>query len=109
MKRIVAGVLIVVASLFLLPAPYCLAQDVCEGNFDCDQDVDGSDLTTFIIDFNRSSMNNPCDSSNPCKGNFDCDSDVDGTDTHKFKIHFGRNALVNACNACLEEDVCVYP
>ena len=81
----------------------------CKGNFDCDVDVDGTDAHKFNSEFSRSPWTDPCTNGSPCEGDFDCDSDVDGTDTHKFKIHFGRNALVNACNACLEEDVCVYP
>ena len=32
----------------------------CKGNFDCDLDVDGADLTKFIKDCNRSSFNNSC-------------------------------------------------
>jgi hypothetical protein len=39
-----------------------LAQEIdyCEGNFDCDQDVDGADAAVFKLDFGRSSFNNPC-------------------------------------------------
>ncbi len=32
----------------------------CEGNFDCDQDSDGTDAATFKADFGRSSFGNPC-------------------------------------------------
>ena len=32
----------------------------CEGNFDCDQDCDGTDAALFKSDFGRSSFNNPC-------------------------------------------------
>ncbi len=32
----------------------------CEGNFDCDGDVDGMDAAKFKEDFGRSSINNPC-------------------------------------------------
>ena len=38
----------------------------CEGNFDCDQDVDGTDAATFKSDFGRSSFQNPCSSLNDC-------------------------------------------
>lgn len=59
-RKIFAGALILIAGLFLLSAPCVLAQDVCEGNFDCDQDVDGTDAFTFKEDFGRSVMGNPC-------------------------------------------------
>jgi hypothetical protein len=36
------------------------AQDLCEGNFDCDLDVDGTDASVFKSDFGRSSLKNPC-------------------------------------------------
>jgi hypothetical protein len=32
----------------------------CEGNFDGDKDVDGSDAATFKLDFGRSEFKNPC-------------------------------------------------
>jgi hypothetical protein len=32
----------------------------CEGNFDCDEDVDGSDAAKFKEDFGRSTFKNPC-------------------------------------------------
>ena len=50
MKRI-----IVLCSILLLLVPFAaVAQDFCEGNFDCDQDVDGSDASVFKSDFGRS-------------------------------------------------------
>ena len=52
----------------------------CEGNFDNDQDQDGSDAATFKLDFGRSSFFGPCTDGDPCNGDFDCDVDVDGTD-----------------------------
>ena len=58
MKRI-----IVLFSILLLLVPFAaLAQEIdyCEGNFDCDQDVDGSDASLFKSDFGRSALNNPC-------------------------------------------------
>jgi hypothetical protein len=36
----------------------------CEGNFDGDQDVDGSDVALFKTDSGRSSVNRPCPGSN---------------------------------------------
>jgi hypothetical protein len=41
------------------------AQDFCEGNFDYDQDVDGSDAFTFKMDFGRSLLKNPCPPDGP--------------------------------------------
>ena len=32
----------------------------CEGNFDFDQDVDGTDAARFKSDFGRSAFSNPC-------------------------------------------------
>jgi len=34
--------------------------DACEGDFDCDEDCDGSDAMKFKEDFGRSSFNNLC-------------------------------------------------
>ena len=82
----------------------------CEGNFDCDQDCDGSDAATFKADFGRSQFSNPCISSNTCNGDFTCDGDVDGTDAAKFKEDFGRSQFSNPCPACTAGgDWCVYP
>jgi len=41
------------------------AQDFCEGNFDFDQDQDGSDAFTFKTDFGRSIFSNPCPPDGP--------------------------------------------
>jgi hypothetical protein len=73
----------------------------CEGNFDCDSDVDGSDARDFKQDFGRSTFLNPCNQANPCNGNFDCDSDVDGTDAREFKRDFGRSSFLNPCPICV--------
>ena len=58
----------------------------CEGNFDGDNDVDGSDLAVFAADFGRTS----CSSALPCEGDFDTDGDVDGSDLATFAADFGR-------------------
>ena len=80
----------------------------CEGNIDCDDDVDGEDVTTFLIDFGRNQYNNPCENGNPCNGDVDCDNDVDGEDVTTLLIDFGRNQYNNPCPACTEEDWCTY-
>ena len=61
MKRI-----IVLGSILLLLVPFAaLAQDFCEGNFDYDKDVDGSDASTFKQDFGRSALLDPCPPDGP--------------------------------------------
>ena len=81
----------------------------CEGNFDCDEDCDGTDAAKFKEDFGRNVHNNECVNGNPCNGDFDCDVDVDGTDAALFKKDFGRNGFNNPCSFCLEGPWCAYP
>ena len=81
----------------------------CEGNFDCDQDCDGTDAATFKADFGRSLFNNPCNNDFQCKGDFDCDQDCDGTDAARFKSDFGRSGFNNPCPTCTVSDWCIYP
>jgi len=80
----------------------------CEGNFDCDEDCDGTDAATFKIDFGRSTFSNPCNNDAPCNGDFDCDNDCDGTDAAKFKEDFGRSNFSNPCPICTVGDWCSY-
>ena len=82
--------------------------DVCEGNFDCDQDCDGSDAAEFKSDFGRSNFLNPCTNEDQCHGDFDCDVDVDGTDASVFKSDFGRSPFLNPCPVCEVGDWCSY-
>jgi hypothetical protein len=72
----------------------------CEGNFDCDDNVDGSDAIIFKTEFGRSPFNNPCTEENPCPADFDQDGDVDGSDALKFKEDFGRSEFDNPCPPC---------
>jgi hypothetical protein len=58
--------------------------DLCEGDFEPDGDVDGSDLAVFAADFGRT------DCSNDCEGDFNSDGDVDGSDLAVFAADFGR-------------------
>ena len=61
MKRI-----IVLCSILLLLVPFtAMAQDFCEGNFDYDKDVDGTDAFQFKTDFGRSAFMNPCPPDGP--------------------------------------------
>ena len=73
MKKILLVAVIAVAGLCMLSTQIVLAQDACEGNFDCDQDVDGTDAAVFKTDFGRSPFSNPCPACNPCPYNMiDC-------------------------------------
>ena len=58
--------------------------EVCEGDFEPDGDVDGSDLAVFAADFGRTNC------SGDCEGDFDTDGDVDGSDLATFAADFGR-------------------
>jgi hypothetical protein len=80
----------------------------CEGDFDCDEDVDGTDAATLRIDFGRSTFLDPCTAQNPCNGDFDCDQDCDGSDAALFKSDFGRHLLGTPCPSCVVEAWCVY-
>jgi hypothetical protein len=81
----------------------------CEANFDCDQDVDASDVTAFLTDFGRSQYNRPCTNLDQCKGDFSCDGNVDATDVTKFLEDFGRSQYDNPCPACIQaQPWCVY-
>ena len=74
MKRLIVGVfmVVVVALSLSFSLSVVMAQEPCEGNFDCDQDmdVDGTDAAVFKSDFGRSQFNDPCpscyDSICPC-------------------------------------------
>ena len=70
-------------------ARYSLASIVgsCPGNFDGDEDVDGSDLSVFAADFGRTNCKADEDE---CEGDFDADGDVDGSDLAVFAADFGR-------------------
>jgi hypothetical protein len=65
MMKVLAGVVIVVLTLFAMPVSMVSAQDACEGNFDFDLDVDGADAFTFKEDFGRSALGNPCPPDGP--------------------------------------------
>ncbi len=66
--------------------PAIVSVPECEGDFDIDSDVDGSDFVVFIADFDRAN----CDVGDPCKGDFDNDNDVDDEDLATFAAAFGR-------------------
>ena len=62
----------------------------CEGDFEPDGDVDGSDLAVFAADFGRTN----CDAEPICAGNFDNDNDVDVSDFAVFTADFGRSDCI---------------
>ena len=80
----------------------------CEGNFDCDEDCDGTDAATFKSDYGRGGYNSPCASGTPCNGDFDCDEDVDGSDAAVFKGDFGRGGYNTPCPTCVVGEWCSY-
>ncbi len=56
-KTVLLGVLL----LFLFPYPgFSQTTNLCEGNFDCDGDVDGTDAAIFKEDFGRSPFSEAC-------------------------------------------------
>jgi hypothetical protein len=89
--------------------PNVIVECDCEGNFDDDEDVDGTDAATFKADFGRSGFLRPCENVDPCNGDFDCDHDVDGSDASVFKEDFGRSPFQNPCPVCTRDPWCVYP
>jgi hypothetical protein len=80
----------------------------CEGNFDGDEDTDGTDIHTFKMDFGRNPLQIPCAEGSECNGDFDCDEDVDGTDAFKMKEDFGRSPLGNPCAPVPVGQWCAY-
>ena len=67
MKGFVVCMVVIALVVSLLPAAV-LAQP-CEANFDCDDDVDGTDLVIVKEDFGRGQYDRPCPySSNCCSG-----------------------------------------
>ena len=96
MKRIIVVTLILV----ILIAYYVQAQDICEGDFDCNRAVDAEDVNSFLEDFGRSQYNNPCGYLDPCNGDFDNNSAVDADDVAILLQNFGRSQYYNPCPPC---------
>lgn len=84
----------------------------CETDFNFDRNVDGYDITIFLIDLGRNKWNNPCTKEDPCTGDFDYDGDVDRDDFiffyYKIFEDCGRNIWNNPCPLCSEPFSCVY-
>ena len=109
MKKAICALVVVAFMLSLSDVVSVASQEIdsCEGDFDCDGDIDGMDAATFKVDFGRSQFKNPCTNGNPCNGDFDCDGDVDGTEAPAFKQIYGRNFYDNPCSGCFD-NVCEY-
>jgi hypothetical protein len=81
---------------------------LCECDFDCSGGVDATDVGAFLVDFGRSTFNNPCTNSVPCNGDSNCDGNVDALDVDKFLEDFGRSQFNNPCPACEVSNWCLY-
>jgi hypothetical protein len=80
----------------------------CEADFNCDGNVDATDVNSFLNDFGRSTFFNPCTNTDPCNGDFDCNVNVDADDVTKFLEDFGRSVFNNPCPACVAGAWCIY-
>jgi len=76
--------------------------------FNCDGNVDATDVTSFLADFGKKQFNDTCTNGIPCNGDMNCDSNVDAADATKFMESFGRNSFNNLCPACVEGAWCSY-
>ena len=63
-------------------AVFTITPPICQGDFDDDAKVVGSDLAVFAADFGRTD----CDIGNPCEGDFDSNSDCNGSDLAVFVL-----------------------
>jgi hypothetical protein len=85
------------------------ACEICEADFDCDGNVDATDVTSFLGDFGRSVFCCPCTNADPCNGDFNCDVNVAADDVTKFLEDFGRSQFNNPCPPCVAGPWCIYP
>jgi hypothetical protein len=82
---------------------------LCECDFDCSGGVDANDVTSFLVDYGRSTFFNPCTNDDPCSGDVDCNGSCDADDVTMLLQDFGRSQFNNPCPACEVGDWCVYP
>jgi len=68
----------------------------CEGDFDTDGNVDGSDLAIFAADFGRTD----CGTGEECEGDFDDDGEVEWSDLALFAADFGRTDCACTPDTC---------
>ena len=73
----------------------CIDACDCEGDFEPDGDVDGTDAYNFKQKFFKPE----CATTPPfCPGDFNCDKDVDGSDAFMFKKDFFKPYCPTNCN-----------
>jgi len=80
----------------------------CEPDFNCDGNVDATDVMHFLADFGRNPFHYPCSNDNQCNGDFDCDGSVAANDVTVFLVDFGRGQFNDPCPPCVAGDWCVY-
>ena len=71
----------------------CYAASPCEGNFDDDSDVDGSDVAVFSSELGRTD----CAWGDPCEGAFENNDEMSGSDLAILAADFGRIDCPQAC------------
>ena len=81
----------------------------CNGDFDCNGNVDSTDATSFLAELGRSPFHNPCTNEVPCYADFNCDEAVDAGDVGEFIEDFGRSQFSRPCPPCEVGAACVYP
>lgn len=73
----------------------------CNGDFDNDGDVDGTDLAVFAADVGRTD----CGQGEPCEGDFNGVGNIDDSDFALFSANFGQSG----CTSCYSDIVSAHP
>ena len=103
----------------------------CEGDLNCDLQVNGLDTLLYKTDYPRSYfLNEPCavciggsndgqkclsdagcpegdcgqNPDNPCLADLNCDMKIDGLDTILYKADYSRSEYLEPCPACSRKD-----
>ena len=87
--------------ILLVPFAALAQIDWCEGNFEYDNNVDGSDVSKFKSHFGRSLTQRPCTNNDPCNGDFFCDGDVDESDI-QIRLWKKWDSQATPCEFCAE-------
>jgi hypothetical protein len=116
MKKYLAGTIILLVGLLMLSTSILLAQVPCTADFDCDQDVDATDVDGFLNQFGRSPFFDPCpdcyDSPCPCTpqggnclyGMIDCGTKCVDPDTDRE--YCGANQECIGGTVCGAGEIC---